>query len=199
MTSTAADLDELYAGSDDPWGFRTRWYERRKRDLLLAILPQESFSSAWEIGCSNGELAASLAARCDRLLASDGNERACELAKRRLAGCDHVRVANLWLPGQWPDLSFDLIVMSEFAYFLSRREFEDLLPRLATSLNADGVFVACHWRHPVDCGDLTGDEIHAAFASDLPWKLAASHQEPDFRIDAWTVDPRSSAEREGIR
>ncbi len=199
MTTVAANLADLYATSDDPWGFRTRWYERRKRALLLAALPRESFGSAWEMGCSNGELAAALAPRCDRLLASDGNERAAELARRRLAGLGHVRVAQLWLPAQWPTNSFDLIVMSEFAYFLSRREFAALLPNLATSLTAAGTFVACHWRHPVECGDLAGDEIHSSLARTLPWTLAATHEEPDFRIDVWTVDPSTAAEREGLR
>ncbi len=199
MTSVAADLDTLYAGSDDPWGFRTRWYERRKRALLLANLPRETFGSAWEIGCSNGELSAALAPRCDRLLASDGNDRAVALARRRLDEWDHVHVARLWLPDQWPPDTFDLVVMSEFAYFLSRTDFLQLVPRLSHCLTADGVFVACHWRHPVDCGDLTGDEIHETFATALPWTVASRHEEKDFRIDVWTADPRGSAEREGIR
>ncbi len=49
---------------DDPFGYRERWYEARKRDLLLASLPRARFAHAWELGCSNGELTAALAPRC---------------------------------------------------------------------------------------------------------------------------------------
>jgi trans-aconitate methyltransferase len=196
--NVAADLDTLYRTSDDPWGFRTRWYERRKRALLLASLPRERFDTAWEIGCSIGELAADLAHRCSHLLASDGNERAVDLATDRLGDQPHARVARLWLPDQWPAERFDLVVMSEFAYFLSREDFHALLPSLVRSLTSDGVFAACHWRHPVDCSDLTGDEIHQTLARELPWTLAVTHEEPDFRLDVWTVDPRPIAKREGI-
>ena len=180
MKPVAADLDTLHAGSDDPWGFRTRWYERRKRALLLAALPRETFRSAWEMGCSNGELAAHLAPRCAHLLASDGNRRATELATARLAESPHADAARLWLPADWPDGTFDLVVISKFASFLEREEFRDLLPRLARSLTVDGVFAACHWRHPVECGDLTGDEIHSTLDHELPWTLAATHVEPDW-------------------
>ncbi len=198
MNAVAAGLDDLYRTSDDPWGFRTRWYERRKRAILLASLPREHFGSAWEMGCSNGELAAHLAPRCGRLLASDGNPRAISLARERLSSLPNVEVAARWLPDQWPSRSFDLIVMSEFAYFLSRAEFHALVPLLARSLTADGIFAACHWRHPVDCSDLTGDEIHRTLARDLPWTLAVAHEEADFRLDVWTADPRPLAAREGI-
>ena len=34
-----ACFDAMFAKSDDPWKFRSRWYERRKRALTLACLP----------------------------------------------------------------------------------------------------------------------------------------------------------------
>ena len=59
-------FDSFYAGRDDPWGFETRWYEKRKRDILLASLPHERYATALEVGCSTGKLTASLAwtSRC---------------------------------------------------------------------------------------------------------------------------------------
>ncbi len=38
MSLDAQYFADLYAGNDDPWAFRTRWYERRKRELTLASL-----------------------------------------------------------------------------------------------------------------------------------------------------------------
>ena len=30
-----AHFEALFASNDDPWGFRTRWYEARKRSLTI--------------------------------------------------------------------------------------------------------------------------------------------------------------------
>jgi hypothetical protein len=39
-------FESLFEGSDDPWQFRTRWYEARKRALRLACLPAAHYGSA---------------------------------------------------------------------------------------------------------------------------------------------------------
>jgi hypothetical protein len=57
-------FDRMYAESGDPWGFRTRWYEQRKRALTLAVLPLPRFGAALEVGSSIGMLSAGLAERC---------------------------------------------------------------------------------------------------------------------------------------
>ena len=72
----AAYFDGLFAASPDPWGFESRWYEHRKRALTLACLPSLRYRYGYEPGCANGELSAALADRCDRLLVSDGAEKA---------------------------------------------------------------------------------------------------------------------------
>ena len=68
MNGVRDTFERVYAASDDPWGFRTSWYEARKRSILLACLPRQRYRSGYEPGCSNGELAAVLALRCERLL-----------------------------------------------------------------------------------------------------------------------------------
>jgi LmbE family N-acetylglucosaminyl deacetylase len=61
---------ELYAGGNDPWRAGS-WYERRKRAVLLASLPRETYGTAFEPGCGAGELSVELASRCRLVLASD--------------------------------------------------------------------------------------------------------------------------------
>ncbi|TGS11697.1 SAM-dependent methyltransferase, partial [Mesorhizobium sp. M1C.F.Ca.ET.187.01.1.1] len=68
-------FDELHE-QEDPFGYRSRWYEERKRALLLASLSQRQFHRGWELGCSNGVLTEALAGRCERLLATDISPRA---------------------------------------------------------------------------------------------------------------------------
>ena len=117
-------FESLYAASEDPYAVQTRWYEARKRALLLAALPQARYRSAFEPGCGIGELTLALAPRCDRLLASDFSARAVATARQRTAGLGQVEVQRQTLPDDWPlepgADRFDLIVLSELGYFLGR-------------------------------------------------------------------------------
>ena len=42
----------LFEASDDPWSFKSRWYEARKRALTLAALPKLRYGRAYEPGCA---------------------------------------------------------------------------------------------------------------------------------------------------
>ncbi len=199
MNQHAATFARYYDDNDDPWGFRTRWYERRKRALLLATLPREHFTHAWEMGCSNGELAAALAPRCARLLATDGEARAVKLARERLADFSGATVAQSWLPRDWPDGAFDLIILSEFAYYLSAPSLREVCRKLRASLTPDGIFVACHWRPEIADCELNGSGAHALFHEELPWRRTVHHLEADFILEMWAADGSSVAVREGLR
>lgn len=156
-------LDRLHRDQADPWGVDHRWYERRKRDLTLAALPRAQFRRGLEIGCSRGALADDLAARCASLLAVDHSEQAVTAARERLGGHPHVEVAALDVPREWPEGSFDLVVLSETGYFLSPSDLDRLVDRVAACLSADGVLLLCHWRHPVDGWVLDGAGVHGRF------------------------------------
>ena len=89
-------FDGLYAASDDPWSFETSDYERTKYEHSVAALPAgRRFRSGFEIGCSIGVLTASLAARCDALLAVDLSEAALASARRRNASAAGVRFERM--------------------------------------------------------------------------------------------------------
>ena len=115
----ASYFDELYEGDPDPWSFRTRWYEQRKRELILASLPRPSFRHGYEPACANGETSAVLAQRVDWLLCSDYSAAAVALARERLAALENVRVEQHSLPEDWPRARFDLIVLGEVGYYLA--------------------------------------------------------------------------------
>ena len=118
MGVSTAFFDQLYEQNPDPWAFRERWYEQRKRALTLASLPRQHYGSIYELGCANGELSAGLAQRTDRLLCCDAAARAVELAQQRLSHCPNVEVRQSRLPADWASGRFDLIVLSELGYYL---------------------------------------------------------------------------------
>lgn len=192
-------FERLYADGADPYGTRDRWYEQRKRDTLLASLPRRRFRRCYEPGCGTGELTLALAARCGELLASDFSAEALRSARARLAGTPQARIEQRTLPGDWPcDQVFDLVVFSELLYFLPLASVEQLARQCAATLDEDGVLVACDWRPWFAQRVSASDAVHGALAS-IGLPLLVEHVEDDFVLRVWARDPRSVAQREGIR
>ena len=192
MTLPATYFAAMYAGAEDPWGFRSRWYEQRKREVTLAALTRPRYRRAFEPGCSIGVLTAALADRCDEVLAADVDECAVATARGGLARHGHVRVERLSVPQEWPDGMFDLVVLSEVGYYLSLDELNALCDRSIGSLSRDGVLVACHWRHPVEEYPLRGDTVHAVLRSRTEVASLARHEEEDFLLDVLVRPPAVS-------
>lgn len=192
-------FDQMYAGSPDPWGFRTRWYEQRKRAATLAALPRDRYRRAFEPGCSIGTLTASLAQRCDALVAADASETVVGAARAALADSPHVDVRRMQVPDEWPDGELDLVVVSEIGYYLDRPALDRLADRCETSLALGGALLACHWRHPVADYPLAGDEVHAVLGRRPGLHQVVRHIEEDFLLDVWTRGATPSvARQEGL-
>ena len=176
-------LDRLHEEKSDPWGTESRWFEQRKRDLVLAMLPAPEFRVALELGCSTGVLAGALAGRAGRVVAVDRSVAALATARRRFAEESRVSVLELDVPHDWPqDLEPDLVVVSEVGYFLSPAELDALVERIVTTLAPDGVVVLCHWRHQVDGWVLDADDVHRGFEDARLPPLSATYRDRDVEI-----------------
>ena len=194
-----AAFDAMFEGSEDPWGFETSWYERRKRAVTMAALPRHQLGRVLEVGCSTGVLAAELAERATSLLGTDLSAEAVRRARTRLEGRTSVEVEQLRAPQQWPAGTFDLVVLSEVGYFWQPEELEEALARTVQSLADDGLLLLCHWRHPVQGWPLDGDDVHAAAVALPGLQVVVSHVEEDFRVDVLAAGPwRSPARLEGL-
>lgn len=197
MSTPATYFDQMHR-EDDPWGFRHRWYEERKRKLLLAMLPTRRVRRAWEVGCSSGEFSAALATRCEELLATDGCKRAVQMASLRLQSFAHTKVEQSTQPQDWPEGLFELIVFSEVGYFIGPTELQRCIEQFAPSLDEGGILVACHWRHPFAEATMTGDAVHQMFEAALPLESFMLYKDVDVIIQAWSRMRISVATREGI-
>lgn len=192
MSDAAEYLHAMYAGSDDPWQIGAGFYERRKREIVLACLPRQRFRSAFEPGCGTGELTLPLAERCDRLLAADLVPRAVQLARQRLgssadkAGQRGVELRQLGLP-DWPsERRFDLVVLSELGYYVSPSDWRNAIGRMAETLLEPWTVLACHWMRPFAERLQSTDEIHAAISERLPGRRLLLLQDADFRLEVWS-------------
>jgi SAM-dependent methyltransferase len=181
-------FEALYADSDDPWRVRDSWYEQRKRALLLAALDRPRYSNAFEPGCGNGEMSVALAARCDTLLACDGSASAVAAARRctsGIAGCA-IQIDQRRLPEQWPaDQSFDLIVISELAYYFDTAGVAALAAAAHASLSEGGLLVLCHWRPDFADRASPTAQVHAAFAASPLLRRRVHHLDEAFLLESW--------------
>lgn len=132
----------LYRDSADPWGFAHRWYEQRKCALTLAALPRARYRRALEPGCSIGVLTAMLATRCDEIVATDVVDNALAAARARLAEIGgHVDCRRWAFGSDWESLGrFDLVVLSEVAYYLDATALTPLRRRPSSTS-----IPAAHW------------------------------------------------------
>lgn len=144
-TAPIGRFAELYEGATDPWHTAAKWYERRKRALALAALPDERYGMAVEPACGVGMFTRELAGRCDHLLAFDPVPAAVGRTRTATAGLSHVDVRVAALPAGLPPGPVDLVVLGEILYYLDDRDLSDTVTRTVAALRHGGHLLAVHW------------------------------------------------------
>lgn len=180
-------FDAIHQGSAEPWSAADSWYEARKRQLTLAVLPRAHFSSGLELGCSTGVLTRDLASRCATLLGLDFSAEAVKTATERTAGLPGVEIRQLAVPQQWPEGTFDLIVLSEVGYYLEPAALRETIGLMAGSLTPDGVLITCHWRHPIEGWPLDGDGVHSLLRNAGDFTCTGVYTEQDFILETFAL------------
>jgi predicted TPR repeat methyltransferase len=184
-TSTDREyFQNMYDESTDPWNFATSSYEQRKYALTINSLPRERYRNAFEPGCSIGVLSELLASRCERLLATDIVSSALEQAKKRLRRYENVVVESRAIPESWPDEVFDLVVLSEVAYYFDAGSLRDILALIVRSTLPGAHVIGVHWRGETDY-PLTGDRAHELMNANDQLRRIVHHLEEKFTLDLW--------------
>ena len=179
-------FEDVYRANDDPWGFATSQYEAEKYTATVAALPEERYRNGFEIGCSIGVLTRRLAERCDALLAVDVVESVLDRARERCRDLPQVRFARMVLPDEFPDETFDLVVLSEVGYYWSIAALQDAKARISAALEPGGHLILVHWTPFVHDYPLTGDQVHEAFLDNsdgLPLRHLSGRCADKYRID----------------
>jgi SAM-dependent methyltransferase len=176
-------FEDLYARSEDPWGFATSDYEGEKYAATLAALEGAHFERGLEVGCSIGVFTELLAQRCQELTGIDVSGRALARARRRLGGQANVTLARMTFPEEFPGGPWDLVVCSEVLYYLDEKPFGLAVHRLRTALDDGATVLAVHWRPPTRTYPLRGDEVHDRLLAELgPWH-AFDGRRQRYRLD----------------
>ncbi|MEN5195728.1 class I SAM-dependent DNA methyltransferase [Sphingobacterium faecium] len=184
---TADYFTAVYDRNEDPWDFETSAYEAAKYAATIAALPNKQEERVLEVGCSIGVLTRILAQRCIHLLAIDVSQKALDIATRR---CEHVRNVTFKkasFPKELPTEQFNLIMISEVAYYLSASDWRSAIGSLYERLVSGGHIVLVHWLPEVHDYPQTGDQVHDLFEQLMKDKMKRmfSNRADRYRIDVW--------------
>ena len=192
----------MYTDSADPWRLESRWYERRKYAITLALLPYARYRHAFEPGCSIGILTKQLADRCDHVTATDVAVAALDVAHRRLvdAGCrDRVTLLRVSLDEPWPVRGCDLVVLSEVCYYIDASALRAVMDREVPRLAHGATVLAAHWRHPVPDYPITGDHANDVIGATAGLHHLGGYRDADVAIEVFDTGTATSvAARTGV-
>ena len=186
------DFDALYRAEPDPWSVRTSPYEQRKLSITLACLNRPRYEAAWDPACGVGELAYQLTDRAARVLATDASAEAVALTSERCADRAGVEVAQLRLPLRPPGTGFDLIILSEFCYYLESADRRRLLTLINSVAAGDAEILSVHWRFKPHDGWLSGESVQREIAVGLRrsgWTQTTHHLDTNFILDVHRRNP----------
>lgn len=139
-----AGFEAMFRTSIDPWNYKTSPFEAFKRRVLLRACGDRIHGRGLELACAIGETSRVLAPRCLRLLAVDSSQTALAEARRRSKHLPGVVFRRAALPAEMPRGPFDLIVVSEIAYYLRERDLKKLTDRIFAALAPGGRVVVLH-------------------------------------------------------
>jgi SAM-dependent methyltransferase len=178
-------FEEMFAGNPDPWQFETSPYEQEKYGTSIRAVAARQYQRAFEIGCANGVLTERLALICNILLSIDVSSTALATARTRNSQTAHVKFQELVFPGQTPDGSFDLIVLSEVVYYWSSADIAAAAAWIGQRLEPGGDLLLVHWIGETDYPQ-TGDGAVEQLRQGLPtMKSIRADRYEKYRLDLW--------------
>jgi SAM-dependent methyltransferase len=145
-----AGFEQKFRQDIDPWNYTHSAFEHFKRDMLLRACGRHKHGRVLELGCAIGETTRYLAPLSLRLVAIDASPTAVAEAKRKLRQQPKVSVYVATLPGEMPSGPYDLIVISEIAYYLRLHQLLELGKRIRSALAFRGRAVVLNHHQPFD-------------------------------------------------
>jgi predicted TPR repeat methyltransferase len=190
-----AYFTRLYTEDSDPWKFETSAYERAKYEQTLAFLPAERFHRALEIGCANGALTERLAPRCDALIGVDVVDAVLARARRRCAHLPGVTIRNARIPRDQVAGPFDLILLSEVAYYWDSDDLAEAARYLTEATAPDGYLLLVHWTGETDYPKSGDDAVEELWRlAHTRFTVARAERRAEYRLDLWRRASKDQAD-----
>lgn len=144
--ASGVDWEKIYQDQEEPLDFSWRASQVFQHDLAITTLKQfgkEHYTSALDIGCSQGQFTQRLQEIASKIIAIDLSKTAIEKAQKRYGRNDSCNGNIIFEVGSLPylnynDNSYDLIVALEVLYYLKKEEQERGLDEIRRIMRDDG-------------------------------------------------------------
>lgn len=183
--------EQFYESSVDPYGFESP-QEQAKYLETLSLLSDARYARGLEVGAGEGAFTKMLAPYCDALVAAEVSEVALSRARETLGDLPGLHFERRTLPFDLPEGTFDLIVISDVAYFWTEEVLDRGLRLIAERLRPGGRMLLLHYRGWIGA-PVTGDQVHdrgvdvaRELGLDVRDNLEFSHRGPHdagYRVD----------------
>ncbi|MEP1834618.1 MAG: class I SAM-dependent methyltransferase [Hyphomonas sp.] len=157
------DFERKFAENPDPWRTWNSRYERVKRAALGRAVGTGKYGRVLELAAGNGSNTPMLAARSLRLTSTEGTSTGVQLVRKAAGLLPRVKISQLALADRFPDMSYDLIVISEVLYYLSDQDLNGLARETARRLRPNGALVLAHHCETFSDAARSGLNIHQEF------------------------------------
>ncbi|KPF67617.1 hypothetical protein IP69_13020 [Bosea sp. AAP35] len=183
----ASYFEGIFSRDSDPWSLASSRYEAAKHTATIAALGGRRYRHGLEIGCAGGVLTRKLAFWCETFLATDISPSALAQARQRCGDLGNVGFEERNFP-RWTDdqRRFDLIVVSEVAYYWDAADLAAAAARIREFLQSGGDIVLVHWTGATDypqSGDAATEALRSALANVTT--VVSATTTPHYRLDLW--------------
>jgi len=183
-------FESMFRETNDPWNLETSDYEQAKFEDSIDALSGRHYESGFEVGCAKGVLTLRLAERCAALLAIDVSETALDAARQRVGHLDQVNLECMAFPQTAPTDEFDLVVLSEVAYYWDDGDLARAADWLKSHLLPGGDLLLVHYTGETDYPQ-SGDEAVIKLSRLLGERIIilSAHRRSRYRLDLWRQAP----------
>ena len=96
----------------------------------------------------------------------------------------NVRLEQAAIPEEWPNETFDLVVLSELAYYFAADTLCNIVDSVVSSTLRGATVIGVHWRGATNY-PLSGDEAHEILNGRPGLTRIVHHLEPEMVLDVW--------------
>jgi SAM-dependent methyltransferase len=149
---TLAGFEQTFLTDPDPWQTFSDRDEAVKRTAILHALGHGPHGRILELAAGNGSNSRALAMRALRLDATEATAAGTRLVAAAItARPRRARAIQLTVPGRFPAMHYDTIVVAELLYYLAPCAMKRTARDVARALRPGGVLVLAH--HRIDFHD----------------------------------------------
>lgn len=179
-------FERMFRGTSDPWNLETSPYEQAKFEDSIAALRDRTYATGFEVGCARGVLTSKLSASCKALLCIDVSETALSAARQRMAHVDHVAFEQMAFPRNGPAGQFELVVLSEVAYYWDDSDIGRAADWLEAHMLVGGDLLLVHFTGDTDYPQSGDDAVAKLFAPlARSMTVVTACRRPRYRLDLW--------------